>query len=208
MILGSPYKNIPVLINSYPRSGSVFFIESLYTNKNFYFNFTATSIHLPQIIGIDEAITVSIVRNPIDCISSNLYKGLFFNEKEILNNLESQIKKESEIFLIYLNQIINKKPYVIDFNSLIQDVQQEVKVFLENIGIPSLKQETKESHEIINILKKSSKSNNHSLKYEQHFPRGIHLDDQYQNIKKSVYNNDACKEAESIYLTFISNLKK
>ena len=126
----------PILINSYPRSGSVFLAEIL---RNLLNRHDIEVLHLPELIGINEAISITIIRDPKQCISSNIFKWLITNDlPKDISNLDSIIKSECEYYIKFLKMSKLKKSYLINFKNLILDTENEVTTFLKEYKIYQL----------------------------------------------------------------------
>ena len=194
----------PILINSYPRSGSVFFAE-LTNSIGVTPHQFSTVLHVPELIGIDEAITVTIVRDPRECITSDIFKGLLVNDfPEDVDNLNRIIKLECEYYLKFLEMCKLKNPYLINFKNLTSNPKNEVVKFLEKHNI--------NKHFVLNIdniLKgieqKKFPDDKHDL-YTGHFPRGANQDPEYIKIFNHINNSVLLDEAYKVYEEIIKDI--
>jgi hypothetical protein len=194
----------PILINSYSRSGSVFFAElinSIHTPEYV----SASVLHVPEIIGISEAITVTIIRDPKECITSNIFLGLPFNNfLEDFKKLDYTIKYECNHYLKFLKMSKLKESYLVDFKKLILNPKNEIVKFLEKNNINK-----DVVIDVDNILKgieqKKFPDDKHDL-YTGHFPRGAHQDPEYLKIWDHINNSNMLNEAYAMYQEIIKDI--
>lgn len=120
-----------LIVNAYPRSGSVFFasvIEKYLVGADI----TYASLHIPYILGNQDLYTATVVRDPYEAISSHMYMKFpgGFEDRVFYDTLE-MITKDYMVYmdLTYENR---DKPYlhIVDFKKMEADpVNEAINVF-------------------------------------------------------------------------------
>jgi len=122
-------KDIPHLL-TYPRSGSHFFMDTLYEIEKI--NFTKSHF-LDQLFDKDnnkQRTIITIARDPIDSISSYLALN---RERRVMDEF-SIVKNKTDYVLMY-SFLCENADYVIDFNDLITDPDSVIKKILDLLNI-------------------------------------------------------------------------
>jgi len=129
-----------LLVNAYPRSGSIFFANFIIEHRPEILSIN--SLHVPYILDNPNILSVSIIRNPKEAISSYLYMN-FHNEKQIIgtNNKEfiSDFKKHIasyDIYLDYYEKLIGVDfLHVVDFDSMKDNPHKEALSLFDKFKI-------------------------------------------------------------------------
>jgi hypothetical protein len=130
-----------IYINSHPRSGSTYFVSLLenrygfWENTNEHLLSTIWKEHYPQVLlaDIPDTIQISIVRDPIDCLSSSVIKDmgdfvttykpnrsefydLYFKHKiEVYNKyIDNIIYNSDNLLAISFESVVSKDPSIIE----------------------------------------------------------------------------------------------
>jgi len=193
----------PILINSYPRSGSVFLAELINSMRTMQYE--TTVVHLPQIIGIDEVITITIIRNPKECITSDIFKWLLVGKlPENINELDIIIKSECKNYLYFLEMSKLKKSYLINFDKLIKNPKEEIIKFLNKYNFSS--EFNLNIDNVLDVIKQKKFADDRHDLYTGHFPRGANQDPEYIKIWEYIKNNDILNEAYAMYEEIIKEI--
>jgi hypothetical protein len=191
----------PILVNSYSRSGSVFFAEMLgrSTPPHGLKPLRASVVHIPELIGIKEVLSVTIFRDPVKAICSNIFKhvGVF----GIPERMDSLIKAEQEHYIHYITKVKQSQSYSVDFNSLSADPIKEVKRFLSYYQMEGYKDPHLD--DIDAVFKKHRYDND---LHNGHFPREVENDVQYNIVHTYIQDHNAVSEATALYLEMLKEL--
>ena len=191
----------PVLINSYSRSGSVFFAEMLLRSKPDLEGeqLRATVVHVPELIGVDEVLSVTIFRDPIKAICSNIFKyiGVF----GMPENLSSMVEAEESDYIRYVKAVQKTKSYAVDFNLLSKEPVNEVKKFLSHHGLGCYKNPSFD--DIDSVFKKHKYEND---LHNGHFPREAENDVQYNIVHNHLKSEGALVQAKGMYLEVLREI--
>ena len=188
----------PILVNSYHRSGSVFFAELLLRSRPPYGirNVSVSVVHVPELIGIKEAWSATIFRDPFKAIASNIFKhtGVF----GLPENLDGMAQNEALDYIRYIDAVKKTRSYAINFNSLSKDPVKEANRFfshhvLEGYSEPSLKdvEAVFEKHKYQDTV------------HTGHIPRGVDNHEEYNFILSHIQTNPVVLQAKELYLDFI-----
>ena len=212
------YKHL--VVNAFPRSGSVFFASVLSVNG--VYGAQTTSFHLPHIIGNENVDTIVVIRNPYECISSLLYKSHNPSEKHNCDNIDicyKNIVSESEQmmdihlseYLLYVNKCLehngSKHLYIIDFNEMQSDsslvFQKVVDKFSLKHGYPHSKQKT--GKEIDEIVKNQMSGYGLMNDKDGHMPR--EKTELRHKVESYVNGLESLKPVYNQYSYLINNIK-
>ena len=164
-------KDIPHLL-TYPRSGSHFFMDTLYEIEKI--NFTKSHF-LDQLFDKDNSKQkkiITIARDPIDSISSYLA----LNKERKIRDEFSIVQKTTDYVLMY-SFLCENADYVIDFNDLITDPDSVIKKILDLLNIDKNKYHNFATYAI--------------PKYKNFIPSSKELINYDKNILNS-FNTDLC----------------
>lgn len=193
----------PILINSYPRSGSGFLGQLLIRLP--IPGVEVSVIHSHSLIGINEAITITILRNPLDAISSNIFKSSRVNDiSEIIQRIDSYISGEVNYYCTYIRLSENSLSYLMDFNKLKSDPVKEVNKFLNHYQIDALFFVDKDK--IFETMEKERYYSELEDIHGGHIPRGAEKHPDYIKIREYVSKSEKLKEAEDLYKRVIDKL--
>jgi hypothetical protein len=116
-----------LIVNAYPRSGSVFFAKFLqeYRPDIMYL----TSMHVPHIIDNKHLNSVVIFRDPYECMSSHLYMmvnpfdaDIFdIDNKPLINSIEKNISQYDAYIDIFLENTDKRFIYGVLFDKMTSD---------------------------------------------------------------------------------------
>lgn len=195
------YKTI--VINSYPRSASIFFLNIIYMIVGEKVH--GASIHVPQLIGTKDVITCTIFRDPIDCITSRLFQSL--GSKRIPNaNIEEElIEIQSKEYMSYVEKIKASKAYYTLFDQVSSDPLTEAINFLKinNISVNQKSVENIQKSDMWTIMPHEKEG-----LYDGHYPRSAELNEGYIDIKKYVSKSPSVMEAKRAYLSIREGKKE
>lgn len=197
-------KNIKiVLINSYPRSASVFLLSLIYKIVNEKID--GSSIHLPGLIGIKEASTCTIFRDPIDSINSHLYQG--YGTGQSIDSLISHdmIKHQCVSYMSYIDSVNLNNSYFTSFELIKNNPVEEAIRFLNNksIKVNSSLIESVAAHDIWNY----SDIPENDL-YAGHYPRSANLEEPYLKIRSALEQSDIIAETRDAYFKQIKDCQR
>lgn len=125
-----------LIVNSFPRSGSVYFSNIL---KEFqpesYFTDTAC-LHIPYFIGVDRTYTAVLLRNPFDSICSALTM-IYDSRDDSLedNHIQDLISLYSEFLDILEKSTDLYNVCIVDFDKFITNSILTVKKYLDKYKI-------------------------------------------------------------------------
>lgn len=192
-----------VLINSYPRSASVFFLSLIYKIVNEKID--GSSIHLPGLIGIKEASTCTIFRDPLDSINSHLYQG--YGTGQSIDSLVSydMIKHQCITYMSYVDSVNLNNSYFTSFELVTSNPIEEAVRFLNNksIKVNSSLVEFAAAHNIWN----HSDIPENDL-YAGHYPRLANLEDPYLKIRSVLEQSDIIAETRDAYFKQIKDCQR
>lgn len=193
----------PLLINSYPRSGSGFLGQLLIRLP--MPGIEVSVIHSPSLIGIKEAITVTILRDPVEAISSNIFKSSRVNDiSEIMNRINTHVSGEVNYYCTYVKVAENTSSYLMDFNKLKDDPVGEVNKFLKYHQIDMLFFVDKDS--IFETMWKEKYHSELDDIHGGHIPRGVETHPDYIKIYEYVSKSEKLKEAKELYRATIEKI--
>jgi hypothetical protein len=159
----------------------------------------ATVVHLPELIGIREVLSVTIFRDPVKAICSNIFKYIgVFGMPESLKNM---VKVEEDDYIKYIDMVKKTKSYSIDFTRLSADPVNEVKKFLVHHGINGYQNPSFE--DIDSVFKKHKYEND---LHNGHFPREAENDVQYNTVYSYLNSESAIVKAKGAYLEMIKEI--
>ena len=192
-----------VLINSYPRSASVFFLSLIYKIVNEKID--GSSIHLPGLIGIKEANTCTIFRDPLDSINSHLYQG--YGTGQSIDSLISydMIKHQCVSYMSYIDSVNLNGSYFTSFELVKNNPIEEAVRFLNNksIKVNSSLVKFTAAHNIWN----HSDIPENDL-YSGHYPRSANLEEPYLKIRSVLEQNDIIAETRDAYFKQIKDCQR
>jgi len=194
----------PILVNSYPRSGSVFFSEALMqsTPKLRILPLTATVIHIPELIGIKEAITVTIVRDPVKAISSNIFKR--FGVIKSINALDEMIEFEENEYLRYIEAAANAKAHIVNFYNLAENPLKEINKFLVSKELSMYELPTLER---IEKVFQEHRYNDNITVNNGHTPRGVEKYEEYDSIYQYLKEETKLQRSKETHLSMWEGIK-
>lgn len=193
----------PIIINSYPRSGSGFLGQLLH-----HVNFPDKEIsimHSIRLIGIKEATTITILRNPKDCISSNIFMSTRHSAlSKDISTLDEKIMHDCNVYTKFLTLAKSTSSYMIDFNKLVKDPEKEVNKFLEYLGLnPTF---SKKTEDIFDLMEKEKYFSDLEDVYGGHFPRGVEKHPDYARIYEYIHTTPLLDRTYDLYLSTINEL--
>lgn len=127
-----------LVVNAFPRSGSVFFASALNMIK-IQGDVMMASLHIPHIIDNDRINTAVILRNPYDALSSHSYMRYIQSSKKFKVEEESEsIKFHLDDYMEYIKYVKENKNkeflYVVDFDKMIKDPMGEIISLCHKFG--------------------------------------------------------------------------
>lgn len=188
-----------IVVNSYPRSASIFFLNLLYmiSAEKIY----GASIHVPKLVGSKEVIGCTIIRDPIDCISSRLFQG--YGGKRFIDTDvdEDLIKSQCEEYLLYMDMSNITKAYTVGFDLIVKSPIEEGIKFLEKheVLVDRRYCEDIKNKDIWTLMPKER-----DTIYDGHYPRQIQDNISYIEIRRSVKDSKSIIQAQEAYFDFIS----
>lgn len=189
-----------VLINSYPRSASVFLLNLIY--KIVDEKIEGSSIHLPGLIGIKEASTCTIFRDPLDSITSHLYQGYGAGQGiESLVNYD-MVKNQCISYMSYIESVNLNRSYYTLFDLVKDNPIEEAIRFLNNKFI-------KINYDSVEFTKSLGVWHNLDLSqndlYSGHYPRSADMEKPYLEIRSILEQNDMVAETRDAYFEQIKH---
>lgn len=154
-----------LVVNAFPRSGSVYFASFLGIHQVYGAQYT--SLHLPYIIGNENVKNVVVVRDPYECLSSLFYKelnhtqthnhvdkdclGCQFHASSIIDEI---LKDNVEEYMQYVDRCLeyngSKNLYIVDFNKMKKDPMTELENVVNKFGLGYNKvRQDKPAHDIV-----------------------------------------------------------
>ena len=197
-----------IYVNSHPRSGTTYFVRLLDVRYGFWEgnNNLVTKIwkeHFPQVLlaDIPDTLQISIVRDPVDCLSSAAIKdiGDFVQvprpDKDEFYNF--YFKNKVETYNKYLDNLIGTKASVlpVSFESVTDkslDILKKIDDMTSLVPINSL-EDTQER--AVNAMKKSNNYNSFHNNYPM-FKPPIYKD---YKVKIESYRDSVLKETYEKY---------
>lgn len=123
-----------LVINTFPRSGTVFFTECF--SEPEIVNMDLSAVHLPLIFDSKQFYQTTIVREPISAIASNLY----LNRMNIDQSFGHEIKMNVELYVLFASMIEenkdNEKLHIIQFERGTTAPLDELRLALEKWNLP------------------------------------------------------------------------
>jgi hypothetical protein len=172
-----------LVVNCYPRSGSLFFSNFLsrYQPELDFIH----STHIPYILDNPYLYMVSVIRNPYEVMSSHLYRNMQHIKIDDINkdnvfliNTILGYLKEYKVYVDYYYKCLDKKNFhLVDFESMKSDPTAEAIKIFEKFNISYNKDILLQSSVISDFFS----SNGLIEEYGGHMPREktekrIHLD--------------------------------
>lgn len=122
-----------LIVNAFPRSGSVFFASAI-NMAGIQGDVMMASLHLPHIIDNDRLLSAVVFRNPYDAIASHTYMRFRQHNPDFgdLNNEANidVIKFYLEDYMTYVNYALESKDkdflYLVNFEKMISDTVGEI----------------------------------------------------------------------------------
>jgi hypothetical protein len=212
------YKHL--VVNAFPRSGSVFFANVLSVNG--VYGAQTTSFHLPHIIGNENVDTIVVIRNPYECISSLLYKNHNPSEnhncdkidicyKNIVSESDQMMDIHLSEYLLYVNKCLehngSKNLYIVDFNEMQSDsglvFQKVAAKFGLKYNYDNSKQKT--GREIDDIVKNRMLAYGLMTDNDGHMPR--EKTDLRHRVDSYINELESLKPVYDQYKYLIDNIK-
>lgn len=144
-----------LVINTFPRSGTVFFTQVFsQPGVDMFLN----AIHLPFIFDVQRFYQVTVARDPIEAISSNIY----LNRARIDQDFLEEIKKNVELYILYASSIQenknNEKLHIVQFERGTSAPIDEIKLAFEKWGLTFTNPENMTNELLIEKIKNICKS--------------------------------------------------
>lgn len=196
-----------LIVNAYPRSGSVFFasmIERYITGADV----TYASLHIPYILGNQDLYTATVVRDPYEAISSHMYMKFadFWlddqHREATLKTFYNTLEMVTKDYMVYMDLTYENrdKPYlhIVDFKKMEADpVNEAINVFTKfNLD---RKMYLNDDNDLV-VEEIRSRFSNYRLLNDSdgHMPRD--KSDTRLYIEELVRDSDILKEAYEKYL--------
>lgn len=115
----------PYALLSYPRAASHYLQNLLLTR----FGITAERHHWFDQIKNKDRLIISIIRNPIDSIASNMSRVAYFGE--VPGSIESHVRTYSDS----IDEVLENADVIVDFEELISDPDSVAKKLSDILGL-------------------------------------------------------------------------
>ena len=190
-----------VVINSYPRSASVFFLNVLYkiTDERIQ----GASIHLPGLIGTSRASTITIFRDPLESLSSHFFHGFGAGNNKGYEVPEGSIKSECINYLQYMDAVVSNNSRFSTFDKVTSNAVKEAEKFLKAEGI-AVNKRMIDSIKDSEVLSHIDISGNRL--YDGHYPRSVETNHSYLKIKAFLEQSESVIFTRNSYFDFVSSI--
>jgi hypothetical protein len=204
-----------VVINSYPRTGNTFMSYAL--RSAYELNGVAWerypiishthSKYLQRLKNDKNFYQISIVRNPIDTISSFVVHFSFSDgvDLQINENLVRMSSHCSRLYLeFYSEWLINKNATMISFEKMKDEPNKVINLIFDEIGLNYFKYI--DPDHVLKTLRESDTESNSGI-WTGHTPRDVESLKEYQIVKNFIISTDQYKECLDVYNKIMEELK-
>jgi LPS sulfotransferase NodH len=131
-----------LIVNAFPRSGSVFFASAL-NMAGIQEDVMMASLHLPHIIDNDRLMSAVVFRNPYDALASHTYMR-FRQHNPSFGDLDTEPNKDVikfylEDYMTYVNYALENKGkgflHIVDFEKMTTDTVGEINSLCEKFNL-------------------------------------------------------------------------
>lgn len=151
-----------LLLSSFPRSAQHFLvahIDEIFNKNKININFD----HNHEMVSKDYDIVFSIIRNPFDCILSNvsMIMEYEYQDGDIEYNIKKYIKEQKNWYTVFMGYLLNKVDIIYKYEDVINNTKKVLEHLFLQISLNKKYNNIIVSHNIFSPKVQDDIKNNH-----------------------------------------------